>query len=120
MRQILDCWGAMLVNYGEIEGDAVDLAAAFKENLTDWCGIASEIGETGKLEDCRSLLKEIREIERCGYVARFGTYKANFSIGNGRTTVMPVGVVMFFARTDWKNLAYKKMAVRGQIDEVDF
>jgi hypothetical protein len=108
----------MLVNYTEIKGEAVDMAAAFKQNLTDWCDIASKIGETGRLDACRSLLEEIREIERSGYVARFGTYKANFSIGNGRTTVMPVGVVMFFARNDWKNLSYKKMAVRRQIDEV--
>jgi transcriptional regulator with XRE-family HTH domain len=119
IRQILDCWGAMLVNYSEIEGEAVDMAAAFKQNLTDWCDIADEIGETGRLDACRSLLGEIREIERCGYVARFGTYKANFSIRSERTTVMPVGVVIFFARSDWKNLSYKKMAVRRQIDEVD-
>lgn len=119
MRQILDCWEAMMVNYSEIEGEAVDLAAALKQNLTDWCDIASQIGETGKLEACRSLLTEIREIERRGYVARFGTYKANFPIGNGRTTIMPVGVLMFLARTDWKNLAHKKMAVPRQINEVD-
>lgn len=120
MRQILGCWGAMLVNYSEVEGEAVDMAAAFKQNLTDWSDIASEIGETGRLDACRSLLEEIHEIERRGYLARFGTYKANFSIGNGRTTVMPVGVVMFFARTDWKNLSYKQMAVRRRIDEFDF
>jgi hypothetical protein len=120
MRQILDCWGAMIVNYSEIEGEGVDLAAAFKQNLTDWCDIASEIGETGKLDACRSLLEEIREIERKGYVARFGTYKAKFPTGKGRTTIMPVGVVMFLARTDWKNFAYKKMAVPRQINEVDF
>ncbi len=120
MRRILDCWGAMIVNYSEVKGEAVDLAAAFKQNLTDWCDIASEIGETGKLDACRSLLAEIREIERNGYVARFGTYKAKFPIGNGRTTIMPVGVVMFLARTDWKSLAHKKMTVPRQINDADF
>ena len=119
VRKILDCWGAMLVNDSEIEGEAVDLAAAFKQNLTDWCDIASEIGETGKLNACRSLLQEIREIERHGYVARFGTYKAEFPIGKGRTTAMAVGVVMFLVRTDWKSLSYEKTAVRRQIEEVD-
>jgi transcriptional regulator with XRE-family HTH domain len=120
VRRILGCWGAMLVDYSKIEGKALDMAAAFKQNLTDWCDIASEIGETARLDACRSLLKEIREIERCGYLARFGTYKANFSIGNGRTAAMPMGVIVFFARSDWENLSHKKMAVPRQINEMDF
>lgn len=119
-RHILACWGALLVNDTHVKGKAVDLVAAFKQNLTDWIDIADEIEEFGRLTACRSLFEEIEEIERKGYAARFGTCNPEFSMGNGKTAAMPMAVIMFFRRDDWKNLALKQMAVPRVIKNWSF
>jgi transcriptional regulator with XRE-family HTH domain len=110
MRRVLDCWGALLFDDSQLKTDALDAAASFKQNLTDWKDIFGDIDEPGRLNAQRALLEEVRTIEGLGYVARFGTYDAEFATG-AQWTKMPIAVITFFQRTDWEKVAMKEMVV---------
>ncbi len=110
MRRVLECWGALLFDDSQLKTDALDAAACFNQNLSDWKDIFGDIDETGRLNAQRSLIEELRLIERLGYVARFGTYDAEFAAGI-EWIKMPVAVVTFFQRTDWEKVAMRELVV---------
>src|SRR5580704_1595262 len=110
MRRMLDCWGALLFDDSQLKTDALDAAASFKQNLSDWKDIFGDIDEPGRLNAQRALLEEVRTIEGLGYVARFGTYDAEFATG-AKCIKMPIAVITFFQRTDWEKIAMKEMIV---------
>ncbi len=110
MRRVLECWGALAFDESQLKTDALDAAASFKQDLSDWKDIFGDIDEPGRLNAQRALLEEVRTIEGLGYVARFGTYEAEFATG-AKWTKMPIAVITFFQRTDWEKVAMKEMVV---------
>lgn len=110
MRRVLECWGASLLDETQLKSEALDDAARFKQNLTDWKDIYGDIPEPARLEAERLLLIELRAVEHRGYVARYGCYEPEFAAGPNWTK-MPVVVITFFARTDWEKAKMKTMAV---------
>ncbi len=110
MRRVLECRGALLFDESQLKTDALEAAACLKQNLMDWRDIYGDIDEPGKLDAQRSLIAELRLIEGLGYVARFGTYDAEFAAG-GKWIKMQVAVVTFFQRNDWERVAMKEMLV---------
>lgn len=110
MRRVLDCRGGLLFDDTQLKTDALDDAAYFKQNLSDWKDIFDDIDEPDRLGAQRSLLAELREVEQHGYVARYGCYDAEF-LASGKWIKMPLAVVTFFPRTDWKKVAMKTLAM---------
>jgi hypothetical protein len=102
--------GALLFDDSQLKADALDDAARFKENLSDWKDIFSDVDEPGRLEAERSLIEELRSIERLGYVARYGSYDPEFEFAR-KWTKMPTAVITFFERRDWVKVSMKTMAV---------
>jgi transcriptional regulator with XRE-family HTH domain len=119
MRRVLACWGALFFDDSQLKADALDAAACFKQDLSDWIDVFEDIDEPGKLMAQRTLIDELREVERYGYEARFGSYDAEFSAG-AKWVKMPTAVVTFVARNDWKRLAMKKMAVARRFNDWAF
>ena len=55
MRCVLECWGALLFDGRQGKASGLYAAARFKQNLSDWKDIFSEVDESGRLKAERSL-----------------------------------------------------------------
>jgi hypothetical protein len=119
IRCVMVCWGGLLFDDSQLKGDALDAAACFKQNLSDWMDIFEDIDEPGRLAAQRTLMDDLREVERYGYEARLGSYDAEFSAGP-KWVKMPTAVVTFVVRNDWKRLAMKRMLVPRRINDGQF
>ena len=59
MGRVLECWGALLLDESQLKADALDAAARFKQNLTDWKDIFGDIDEPGRPDTPASRSQEV-------------------------------------------------------------
>jgi transcriptional regulator with XRE-family HTH domain len=109
MRRVLET-EALIFDDGPLKTDALDAAAHFKQNLSDWKDIFSGVDEPDKLQAARSLTEELRSIERLGYVARYGSCVSEFEVSR-KWFKMLTAFITFFERRDWHKVSLKTMAV---------
>jgi hypothetical protein len=63
----------MVIDDHFVTDEAAEEAATFRDLLSDWNDVYSELHSQGeKLTACRSLLSAAKKLEACGYVIRYG------------------------------------------------
>lgn len=67
-----------LIDDRKVSEKLADRVAAFKDLVRDWADIFDDLPSEGaRLDACRSVLAEAKEIEEAGYLIRYGVYRTD-------------------------------------------
>ncbi|MBI1196229.1 MAG: helix-turn-helix domain-containing protein [Phenylobacterium sp.] len=91
------------LDVGEVAEEALPMAAALTDNVTDWSEVWDEISMSDQASAAAGLVESCRELEQAGYLVHLGRYQARRRFATGAPLLFTFGLLSIRSMAESEN-----------------